>query len=379
MKQRILFLDDEQSVLNSLRRILRPQRHDWEMTFLDNPIKAWELLTLEPFDAMVCDLNMPEMTGLDLLKRLQSNVNTKNMPVVVLTGEADRSLKRVALDLGATDLLNKPVDGVDLVARLRNVLRLKEYQDRLRDHNERLEELISERTRELAASRIEIIWRLAKAAEYRDKQTGHHVIRVGWYSRIIAREIGTGTAFADAVYLAAPLHDVGKIAIPDAILRKPGRLNRDEWETMQTHARLGAELLGDDRQLRQFVHESQYGLRDASSTDATNPILAMARTIALTHHEKWDGSGYPQGLVGDEIPLESRIVAIADVYDALRFERPYKTGFPETKALGILAENIGTHFDPSVYAAFMNGLDEIRRVEAAYADTTDPSELVEVR
>ena len=143
MKQRILFLDDEQSVLNSLRRILRPQRHDWEMTFLDNPIKAWELLTLEPFDAMVCDLNMPEMTGLDLLKRLQSNVNTKNMPVVVLTGEADRSLKRVALDLGATDLLNKPVDGVDLVARLQNVLRLKEYQDRLRDHNERLEELIS--------------------------------------------------------------------------------------------------------------------------------------------------------------------------------------------------------------------------------------------
>jgi len=362
----VLFLDDEQSVLDSLRRTLRSERGQWDMTFVDRPSRALEILASHPFDAVISDLRMPEMNGLELLAQLQRQEHTKDIPVVILTGEADRALKREALDRGAADLLNKPVDRDDLIARVRSVLRLKAYQDELRSTNERLEEMVRERTQQLVASRREIIWRLAKAAEYRDEETGHHVIRVACYSRAIARGLGADKEFVDTLFLAAPLHDVGKIAIPDAILRKPGRLESEEWQTMQTHAELGAEILGEGMCVRSLLEELGFERSGDVPQDTQNAILNMARTIAMTHHEKWDGGGYPQGLRGEEIPLESRIVAIADVYDALRSPRPYKKAFSEDEALNILAEGAGAHFDPSVYAAFIEVLADIREIEAAY-------------
>ncbi|MGI9456239.1 MAG: HD domain-containing phosphohydrolase [Aeoliella sp.] len=377
MKRRILFIDDEQNVLDSLKRLLWSQRDEWDLTFISSSLAAWNELQVTPYDVVVSDVRMPDLTGIQLLERMQRTDSTRDILVIMLTGETDRSLKRKALDLGATDLLNKPVGGEDLLARLRSALRLKSFQDELKAHNEQLEQTVQKRTRELVASRIDVIWRLGKAAEYRDEETGNHVVRVGCFSRTVARELGLNGEFVDNLFLGAPLHDLGKIGIPDRILLKPGKLNETEWQIMRRHSTIGAEILRDEGKVKRVAAMFGGLQQDAASLNIENPILETASSICLTHHEKWDGSGYPSGLAGESIPLESRIVAIADVYDALRSQRPYKRPFSLEESLAILAQNVGKHFDPEVHAAFVSSIDTILAIEEELNDGQESHLLAE--
>ena len=224
------------------------------------------------------------------------------------------------------------------------------------------------RTADLVNSRMDIIWRLGKAAEYRDEETGNHVVRVGCYCRVIAETLGVDRALVETLFLTSPLHDIGKIGIPDAILRKRGPLDATEWEVMKRHCAIGAEILHEDSK----VMSTFLAWRGVDTCDhdraARNPILSMASSIALTHHEWWDGSGYPAGMAGEEIPLESRIVALADAYDALCSKRPYKPALSDRDALAIMHDEVGLHFDPTVYAAFLESVDELRAIRAELHD-----------
>jgi putative two-component system response regulator len=368
VKHRILLVDDEVRVLESLRRMLHSQRQIWETTCVDQADDAWEHLMDHDVDTVVMDIKMPGTSGLELLARMQQTERTKDVPVVMLTGLADHDLKRRALELGAADLLNKPVDPADLLARLRSVLRLKVCQDELKAYNALLEQKVEERTLELAHSRLDIIWQLGKVAEQRDEYTGNHVVRVGFYSRQIAEGLRMSHAFQETIFLAAPLHDIGKIAVPDRILLKPGPLNDAEIATMRHHCYAGAKILKEESLIRKaFFH---WRAVDSQSLfpEFKNPILEVAASIALTHHERWDGNGYPEGLSGESIPLESRIVAIADVYDSLTSTRPYRIAYPEERALQIIQEGAASHFDPQVHAAFFSALPELRLTRQRFVD-----------
>ena len=370
-KPRILFVDDEPAILDSLRRLLYPERRVWDMHFLSCPHAALAEARRTDFDAVVTDVQMPEMDGLRLLQRLRLHAKTRDVPVVVLTGMNDRHLKRKALDIGANDLLNKPIEAEDLTACLRSVLHLKACQDELKYQNELLEQMVRERTRQLEASRLDITWRLGRAAEFRDEDTGNHILRVGYYSRVIAESLGLNRDFVDRLFLAAPLHDIGKLGIPDSILLKPGKLTEDEWHIMQQHCQIGASILRHDFNTGRACREWVSPLMGGTSDSLDNPVLEMAAVIALTHHEKWNGAGYPRGLAGEEIPLEGRIVAISDVYDALTSDRPYKQAFTKHEAMAIIRDDVGTHFDPEIFAAFDASIETISAIRDEISDETD--------
>ncbi len=346
MKQ-LLFVDDEIRVLDGLRRMLRAKRDHWECHFAGSVAEALALVSSISLDAIVSDINMPGQNGLQLLHMLKSSEETKMIPVLMLTGNSDQDVKRQALTIGATDFLNKPFDFVELIARLQNAISLKEFQDEIRRQNALLEERIADRTRELEVSRKDIIIRLAKAAETRDMNTGHHIVRVGIISQLISDRMGYPAKFGEQMLLTAPLHDVGKIAISDNILRKPGPLNENERSAMQEHCAVGADILTED--LTSIFDRMGVAWIDEPTK---NNLLEVAAQIAMYHHEHWDGSGYPKGLAGEEIPLEARIVAVADVYDALRSTRPYKRGFEPAVALKVICESAGRQFDPRVVEAF---------------------------
>ncbi|MFW6114212.1 MAG: HD domain-containing phosphohydrolase [bacterium] len=371
MKKRILLVDDEQSVLDALRRMLRPQREVWDVWCVSCPNAAWKLMLHHSFDAMVLDIKMPYMSGLELLQCVQQAEQTWDLPVVMLTDLCTREIKRQALDLGAADLLNKPVAPEDLIARLRSVLRLKSYQDELKSHKQLLEQRVAERTSDLVHARLDIIWRLGKAAEHRDTETGNHVIRVGCMSREIAECLHMDRDFVETLFLAAPLHDIGKIGIPDAILLNPSRLNSEEWNIMKQHCQIGARILREECTAKFAFREWRGTQSQFDDQEPANPVLDLGASIALTHHEKWDGSGYPRGLSGDEIPFESRIVAICDVFDAMTSHRPYKNAFTEDQALSILREGRGRHFAPEIHAAFMKSYPAIRSIRERFRDNTN--------
>ena len=370
MKKQILIVDDDQRMLDGLRRTLREQREEWSMTFVRRPEAAWERLLEAAYDAVVTDVKMPGMSGLDLLARMRQDDRTRHVPVVVLTGLNDHDLKERALNLGADDLLNKPVQPGQLIARLQNMLRRKAYQDDLRTSNESLVEKVQKQDVDLAQSRLSIVCRLGMAAEFRDEDTGNHVVRVGCYSRAVAAALGMPPSFLDMLLLAAPLHDIGKIGVPDSVLLKPGPLSDEEWVVMQRHCEIGERILREESKavfpmFDWYTQEAQ-GLKEALGNH--DPLLEMAASVALTHHEKWNGSGYPRRLAGEAIPLESRIVAIADVYDALTSDRPYRGARPEEETLSIIETTAGTHFDPGVHAAFLQALPEIRDVRRRFSD-----------
>lgn len=373
LKKRILFVDDDQPLLDAMRRSLHAHAADWDMTFSSQPLAAWELLLMHPYDIVVSDVEMPVLDGLRLLERIRENEQTRDVHVIILTGLRTRDLKRRALELGAVDLLSKPVETEDLVARIRSVLQLKACQDDLRAVNQFLKQKVRQRARELEMSRIEIVWRLAKAAELRDAATGNHVVRVGCYSRILGEAIGLDADRIDNLFLAAPLHDIGKLGIPDAILLKPDALTPDEWIVMQRHCIIGRDILQGHVQTT-MAFRAWENVNDFPAWEEFHyPLLATAACIALTHHERWDGTGYPQGLAGEQIPLEARIVGLADAFDALTSVRPYKVAVDECEALEIIREDAGRHFDPSVCEAFEASLDKIRLVRRSLADEThDP-------
>jgi putative two-component system response regulator len=366
--RRVLFVDDERNILDGLARMLRCMRGEWEMDCAESVDQALEFLREADYDAVVSDINMPGRDGFDLLREIRCDERTVDVPVIILTGNAERSLKSEALNLGATDLLNKPVAREDLVARVRSVLRLKAYEDKIKRDRDTFEARVRKRTADLERSRIEMIWRLGKAGEFRDSDTGNHVVRVGYYSLELAKTLGLDSAVATRLFITAPLHDLGKIGIPDHILLKPGKLTPDEWVSMKQHARIGAEILKCNVMGRGRAEVLGGVTLNEASLLGGEPLTEMASSIALNHHERWDGGGYPSGLTGDEIPIEARVAMVADVYDALSSKRPYKEAFPESKVLAIMRHGTGTQFDPEVFAAFERSMGVFRQIASDFGD-----------
>jgi putative two-component system response regulator len=364
---KIMIVDDESILIRVVRKYLQEAGYDGVFGTTD-PTETMTLIERERPDVLLLDIMMQQLSGLDVLRLVRRDKRLKHMPVLILTASSDAATKVKALELGATDFLIKPVDASELVARVRNALVVKAYQDHLEHYAEQLADEVRMRTAELAASRQEVILCLARAAEFRDNDTGRHIIRVGRYAGIIARALGFADDEATCLELAAQLHDVGKIAVPDAILRKPGSLETEEFEIMKKHCAVGGNIIQGvpdaDRDTLRRHGELGGKLLEVRSS----PIMRMASRIALTHHEKWDGSGYPLGLAGKVIPIEGRITAVADVFDALTTKRPYKPALPLDESLQIMREKRGTHFDPTVLDAFLARRADIVQVQVDLAD-----------
>lgn len=323
-RQCLLLVDDEPTNLQVLRHILQD---DYRLLFAKDGPKALELAGRERPALVLLDVMMPGMTGHEVCQQLKNDPATREIPVIFVTALADTEDEAKGFEVGAVDYITKPVSPAIVKARVRTHLSLV-------------------RMDELKRTRLEIVQRLGLAAEYKDNETGLHVIRMSHYSRILARALGWSEADCDDLLNAAPMHDVGKIGIPDAVLRKPGKLDADEWAVMRQHVSIGANIIGE--------HPSG--------------LLRMAQRIALTHHEKWDGSGYPNGLAGEDIPIEGRIVAIADVFDALTSERPYKQAWPVEEAVAFLRDQSGQHFDPDLVELFIQQLPAVLEVKARWAE-----------
>lgn len=366
---RIAVVDDESTNIKVLRRYLQLAGYfDFVSTTVASDCVA--LIVREQPDVLLLDVMMPDVNGLDVLRDLRAQPSTAQLPIIILTADTNADTRRKALELGATDFLSKPVDANELLPRVRNSLLIKAHQDHLRQYAERLEDEVARRTRELTRTRQEVVHCLARAAEYRDNETGRHVLRVGRYAGVIARELGMDREFVELIELAAPLHDVGKIGIADEVLRKPGKLTPDEFEVMQTHAGLGRKVFDcvSTSEWDTFRRHTDIGQMILGGGQSS--LLAMAARIAITHHERWDGSGYPLALAGEDIPIEGRITAVADVFDALSTKRPYKPAFPLEKCLDIMKAERGTHFDARVLDAFLARIREVVQIQIEFADCT---------
>ena len=327
---RILAVDDEDVNLLFLRRTLERAGCRHVMTEKDPSRVPGVFVQTEP-DLVVLDLHMPGMDGFELMQRLAPIAGGRTgVPFLVLTGDGGEEIKRRALETGARDFLTKPFSPTELLLRVRNLLEVHQLHRRLREQNTSLEHEVAQRTCELEQARLEVLARLALAAEYRDDATQEHAWRIGRTCGLLARALGLEDRQAESVERAAPLHDIGKIGIPDAILLKPGVLTGHEFAQMRAHTTIGTEIL----------------------SGSSSSLLELAEQIALTHHERWDASGYPAGLRGEEIPVAGRIAAIADVFDALTHERPYKPAWPVDRAVGEILAQRGRQFDPDMVDAF---------------------------
>ena len=351
----VLIVDDQEVNLRLLRMCLEPAGFDVlearggkeAMDLLEGPIGS-------SVDVVLTDLMMPGMDGIELVQAIKSLKEAPGIPVVIITASLEKESRIQALQLGADDFLTRPVDRHEVVARVRNLSRIKAYQDLLGRYNEELQREVQEKTGQLEDSYLETLVTLAKASEYRDEGTGMHIRRIGEYARFLSRQMGINREFSRTILQAASMHDVGKIGIPDGILLKPGPFTEEEWAIMKTHSELGARIL----------------------KGGSSPYLKMGMKIALGHHERFDGGGYPNRLKGDENPLEARIVQLCDCYDALRSKRPYKTAFGHKKALDILMRGDGRtspeHFDPEVLLAFDRNAGTFEEIFENFQDQPDP-------
>ena len=367
-KQNILFVDDDIKIHKGISRLFTLRQVPWVYSFATGVDEALDLLQETEVDGVVSDIKMPGRDGFDLLSHLRTTSRWRDLPVVMLTGMDNPGLKSKALDMGATDLLNKPINPDELLARIRSVLHIKKCQDTIKQQNVHLDQLVHDRTQMLEATLLDMILRLARASEFRHEETGYHVIRVGYYSKILAEGMGADRHFSETIFLTSPLHDIGKIGIPDKILLKKGPLDRVEWEIMRTHSRIGMDLLSKDSLPSLFSKSTNdlSSLRPLQQT--TNPLLRSAAEIAGFHHEHWQGNGYPFGVSKEEIPLAARIVAIADVYDALRSRRTYKLIMKHDDTLTVMRNENGTHFDPDVFDVFERSLSLFMEVQHQYGD-----------
>lgn len=368
IRNRILLVADAAHILDGVD----PTPDEWETTTATYAEEALSVLEDRDHDLLIAPPLEP------LFSMLQASELLANLPVIALVPATDRQARRSALDLGALDVLSADADPEEVLARIHCALRIKEYEDEIHGHAQHLEQIVGERTAELELAQAELIWRLGRAGEYRDQETGNHVIRVGLFSKCIAENMGLDAGFAHKIFLTSPLHDLGKIGIPDSILLKPGKLNEHEWRTMQGHAAIGAGILRDEIVTREYV--ARLGLASVGvGVLARNPFREMAAQIAESHHERWDGQGYPVGLAGEDIPLAARITTVADVYDALCSKRPYKEAFVESEALAIMRRGNGTQFDPNVFAAFEKSLEEFRTIRSEFDDAQEsptPADLM---
>lgn len=344
-RSRILIVDDEAVNVKLLEKMLKNAGYT-NVSSTNSPVECLKMYAeIEP-DILLLDINMPEMDGFAVLEEIKIIDRGDYLPVLVLTAQIDRDTKLRALELGVMDFVTKPFDNIEVLNRIRNILQVRILNRQISNQNQLLEEKVRQRTEELELTQLEIVRRLGRAAEYRDNETGYHIIRMSKFSQLIGLAAGMDEARAELLLNAAPMHDIGKIGIPDHILLKPGKLDRDEWEVMKTHAEIGAKILSG--------HHSK--------------LLKMASDIAMNHHEKWDGSGYPKGLKGEDIPLVGRIVAIADVFDALTSERPYKKAWPVEDAIAEINRCSGNHFDPVLVEHFNKVLDEILNYRKLYSE-----------
>ncbi|GAB6040661.1 HD-GYP domain-containing protein [Endothiovibrio diazotrophicus] len=354
LNARILVVDDETINIRMLERMLHMEGYR-DFTGEYDPRRVAERHRKRAFDLILLDLRMPHLDGFEVMRRLREVERGDYLPVLVLTAQTDDETRVRALSSGAKDFVTKPFNRVEVLNRIRNLLEVRLLHEQVRDQNLILERKVRERTRELWRTRREIIHRLGRAAEYRDNETGLHVIRVGKLCELLGRAVGMEARAVERLLHASPMHDIGKIGIPDAILLKPGRLDATEWEVMKRHTVIGAELL------QGHGHD----------------LLEMSREVALTHHERWDGEGYPCGLAGAAIPLVGRITAVCDVFDALTSPRPYKAAWEETRAFDYLAAHAGSQFDPSLVAAFLERRQEVSAIRARYAEPETPESVTE--
>ncbi|EUJ11020.1 response regulator containing a CheY-like receiver domain and an HD-GYP domain [Methylophilaceae bacterium 11] len=325
LQPRVLIVDDEPTNLKVLKQVLQ---QDYRLSFAKNGADALELAARELPDLILLDVMMPEITGYEVCQQLKLTASTQSIPVIFVTALKDEVDETKGFACGAVDYITKPITPAIVKARVRTHLSLV-------------------RAEELKKTHLQLIQRLGRAAEYKDNETGMHVMRMSHISKILALALGFNEDFADKLLQAAPMHDIGKIGIPDHILLKPGRLDDEEMRIMQQHPLIGAEILAN----------------------TNSELIKLAHSVALHHHEKWDGTGYPAGIKGEAIPIEGRIVAVADVFDALTNKRPYKEAWPVDKTMDFFKEQRGKHFDPSIVDALVRELDHILQTVSQWQDT----------
>lgn len=337
-RETILVVDDVPENIAVLADILSDKyRVTYATSGADALIAA--LLQPTPPSLILLDVMMAGMDGYEVCKRLKADLRTQEIPVIFLTAQNDVNNEAFGLEIGAVDYLHKPCHPAIVLQRVRIHLELH-------NQNRALEQRVRERTNEVEEARLEVVRRLGRAGEYRDNETGMHVLRMSQYCHRLALAAGIPAKQAALLQLAAPMHDIGKIGIPDHILLKPGKFDPEEWAIMQRHAVIGAEIMGESK----------------------SELLALARNVALTHHERWDGKGYPNGLAGESIPIEGRIAAIADVYDALLSKRPYKKPWPQEDAVAYIVRESGKAFDPTLVELFLRLLPEYDTIRKQYSD-----------
>ena len=342
---KILIVDDQEANVVLLERMLRGAGYV-SITSTMDPREVCELHRKNRYDLILLDLQMPGMDGFQVMESLKEIETGGYLPVLVITAQPGHKLR--ALKAGAKDFISKPFELVEVLARVHNMLEVRQLHNELHNYNDVLEQRVREKTADLQESYVETIYTMTRAAEYKDEDTGAHVRRISYYSRELARMLGLDEEFVDKIFFASPMHDIGKIGIPDHILLKPGGFTPDEWEVMKGHAAMGAKILGNSK----------------------SPYLKLGAEIALNHHERWDGGGYPNGKRGEAIPLSARIMNICDNYDALRSKRPYKPAFDHLKTMDIITNGDGRtrpeHFDPVILAAFKQNHQSFRDIFEAY-------------
>ncbi|MEO8199382.1 MAG: HD domain-containing phosphohydrolase [Gemmatimonadota bacterium] len=341
----VVIVDDDVLALALLEEIVTGLPAVEVTTFTD-PHNALAYCQVSSPDVIISDYQMPEMDGLTLLARLREEPALVTVPIMIVTAMTDREVRHRALELGASDFLSKPFDAAEIIARIRNMILLHRAQQVLEVRAQELAFQVRLATATLSDREQEVVMRLSRAAEFRDWESGAHITRMAHYSRIIAATLGQSKSEQDLLFLAAPMHDVGKIGIPDYILLKPSQLDDEEFGIMKQHTTIGHQILSESK----------------------SELLQLAATVALTHHERFDGKGYPRGIAGEDIPISSRILCLADVFDALVSERPYKTAWTSEAALRSMSNGRGTHFDPECYDAFTASIAAIQETRLSFPD-----------
>jgi putative two-component system response regulator len=345
----ILIVDDQMTNILLLENILQNSGY-MHVHSTQDPTQVVSLVKMLKPDLICLDIGMPQINGFQVMGQLKIIQDDAFLPILVLTSEDDRETRLRALESGAKDFLHKPFDKIEVLMRIRNLLEASLLNRTILLQKETLEETVRVRTQQLRDTQLEIVQRLAQAAEHRDNETGSHIVRMSHYAVVLGRACGMKEEDCDTLFHATPMHDVGKLGIPDSILLKPGKLDADEWEIMKQHTVIGARLLANSQ----------------------SPILQMGERIALTHHEKWDGTGYPNHLEGEDIPLVGRICAVADVFDALSSKRCYKDPWPLEKTLQEIRSLAGIHFDPRLVEMFDELLPVIIDIQRTHADINVP-------